>query len=50
MSFDPRCAGLDVRKQTVVACARVAGNGLLQQEVRTLATTTSGLLELADWL
>lgn len=46
----PRCAGLDVPKQTVVACARVAGNGPLQQEVRTFATTTSGLLELADWL
>ena len=46
----PRCAGLDVHKQTVVACARVAGNGPLQQEVRTFATTTSDLLELADWL
>ncbi len=46
----PRCAGLDVHKQTVVACARVAGNGPLLQEVRTFQTTTSGLLELCDWL
>jgi transposase len=46
----PRCAGLDVHKQTVVACARVAGNGPLLQEVRTFGTTTSGLLALADWL
>lgn len=46
----PRCAGLDVHKQTVVACARVAGNGPLLQEVRSFATTTSGLLALADWL
>lgn len=46
----PRCAGLDVHKQTVVACARVAGSGPLLQEVRTFATTTSGLLALADWL
>ena len=46
----PRCAGLDVHKQTAVACARVAGNGPLLQEVRTFATTTSGLLALADWL
>lgn len=46
----PRCAGLDVHKQTVVACARVAGNGPLLQEVRTFATTTSGLLALGDWL
>jgi transposase len=46
----PRCAGLDVHKQTVVACVRVAGDGPLLQEVRTFATTTSGLLALCDWL
>src|SRR6478752_4307067 len=46
----PRCAGLDVHKQTVVACVRIAGNGPPLQEVRTFATTTSGLLSLADWL
>jgi transposase len=46
----PRCAGLDVHKQTVVACVRIAGNGSALQEVRTFATTTSGLLALADWL
>ena len=46
----PRCAGLDVHKRTVVACVRLAGDGAPQQEVRTYATTTSGLLELADWL
>ena len=37
----PRCAGLDVHKQTVVACARIAGDGAPLQEVRTFATTTS---------
>ena len=46
----PRCAGLDVHKQTVVACARIAGDGAPLQEVCTFATTTSGLLALADWL
>jgi transposase len=46
----PRCAGLDVHKQTVVACARVAGDGPPLQEVRTFETTTSGLLKLCDWL
>src|SRR5207253_6526697 len=46
----PRCAGLDVHKQTVVACVRIAGDGPPLQEVRTFATTTSGLLALADWL
>jgi transposase len=46
----PRCAGLDVHKQTVVACVRIVGDGPLLQEVRTFATTTSGLLALSDWL
>ena len=46
----PRCAGLDVHKQTVVACVRIAGDGAPLQEVRTFATTTAGLLALADWL
>ena len=46
----PRCAGLDVHKESVVACVRIAGDGPPVQEVRTFATTTSGLLALADWL
>ena len=46
----PRCAGLDVHKQTVVACVRIVSDDPLLQEVRTFATTTSGLLALSDWL
>ena len=46
----PRCAGLDVHQQTVVACARVASGSSVQQEVRTFGTTTGDLLALADWL
>lgn len=46
----PRCAGLDVHKQTVVACARIAREGPALQEVCTFAATTSGLLALSDWL
>jgi transposase len=45
-----RCAGLDVHKNTVVACLRVAEGGTVRREGRTFATTTQGLLELADWL
>jgi transposase len=45
-----RCAGLDVHKQTVVACVRIAGDSAPAQHVRTFATTTSGLLALVDWL
>jgi transposase len=45
-----RCAGLDVHKQTVVACRRVMAAARVVREVRSFATTTRGLLELADWL
>ena len=45
-----RCAGLDVHKETVVACVRIANHGAPTQEVRTFTTTTSGLLSLVDWL
>jgi transposase len=42
----PRCAGLDVHKGSVVACARVDG----AESVGTFGTTTAGLLRLGDWL
>ncbi len=45
-----RCAGLDVHKETVVACARVVTGAEVTAEVRTFATTTTGLLALGDWL
>jgi hypothetical protein len=37
-----RCAGLDVHKQTVVACVRVATASTARHEVRTFATTPAG--------
>jgi transposase len=46
----PRCAGLDVHKETVVACARVVQERQVQQEVRTFGTTSKELLRLSDWL
>lgn len=46
----PRCAGLDVHQQTVVACARLAAGSTVQREVRTFGTATRDLLALADWL
>ena len=45
----PRCAGLDVHKDTVVACVRCVSPPE-HRETRQYSTTTSGLLELADWL
>src|SRR5437773_7792118 len=47
----PRCAGLDVHKATVVACLLLtAPSGKVSREVRTFATTTTGLQALANWL
>jgi hypothetical protein len=46
----PRCAGLDVHKDTVVACARVVVDGRVDQSVVTFGTTTTDLLALSDWL
>ena len=47
----PRCAGLDVAKDEVVACVRVPdGHGGRGQEVRTFQRVTSGLEALAGWL
>ena len=45
-----RCAGLDVHKDTVVACVRIMKDGQVHQEVKTFRTTTSDLLALSDWL
>jgi transposase len=49
--FVERCAGLDVHKDTVAATVRVPGEDRQRlQETRTFATTSRGLLALADWL
>ena len=49
--FVERCAGLDVGKATVVATVRIPRpEGGRHQQTWTFATTTAGLLSLADWL
>lgn len=46
-----RCAGLDVHKDTVVACVRTPGpDGRREVVTRTFATMTADLLGLRDWL
>ena len=45
----PRCAGLDVHKDTLVARVRCVSAPEVH-EVRSFPTTTGGLLALADWL
>lgn len=46
-----RCAGLDVHKDSVVACVRVPDPaGGRQQVIQTFGTTTGALLALREWL
>jgi len=46
----PRCAGLDVHKDSVVACIRIQGGPKTTHQVETFGTTTQALLRLSDWL
>jgi hypothetical protein len=46
----PRCAGLDVHKDSVVAAIRLAPVGPPRTEAHTFDTTTPGLLSLSSWL
>jgi transposase len=46
----PRCAGLDVHKDSLVAAVRLAETGTVHTEVRRFDTTTPGLLALGAWL
>jgi transposase len=45
-----RVAGLDVHKDTVVACVRITADGKATRECRTFATATEQLVELRVWL
>ena len=46
----PRCCGLDVHKETVVACVRRVIDGKTVKEVRTFSTTTANLIAPSEWL
>jgi hypothetical protein len=46
----PRCAGLDIHRDTIVACVRLAAAGGVVRFVETFATTTAELERLSDWL
>ena len=46
-----RCCGLDVHKDTVVACLLIGpAEGRARKEIRTYGTTTAQLEQLRDWL
>jgi transposase len=46
----PRCAGLDVHRDSVVACARLVRRGRVERHVETFGTTTAELERLSRWL
>jgi transposase len=46
----PRCAGIDVHRDSVVACARVVHGQGIERFVETFGTTTAELERLARWL
>src|SRR3954453_13973753 len=45
-----RCAGLDIHRDSIVACVRLAEAGGVTRLVETFATTTADLERLAEWL
>lgn len=45
-----RCCGLDVHKETVVACLLIREGGKVLKEIRTFLTMTVDLVVLHDWL
>lgn len=44
------CAGLDVHRDTVVACILIGYGDSTKKEIRTFSTQTCGIKTLADWL
>ena len=46
----PHCAGLDIHKDSVVACVRHMVEGKVTTKVKSFLTTTRELMELSDWL
>lgn len=45
-----KCAGLDVHKDVVVACVRLAEGGKVVRETKSFKTLTGELCALSDWL
>jgi transposase len=45
-----RAAGLDIHKDSVVACVRLMSRNKATRQCRTFDTTTDGLLSLLEWL
>jgi transposase len=46
-----RCCGIDIHKRSITACVLIRESGRREQKyIREFATTTSEILNCADWL
>lgn len=45
-----RCAGLDVHRDTIVACVLIGYRESAKKEIQTFSTQTAGIKNLANWL
>lgn len=45
-----RCCGLDVHKDTVVACVMIREGKAVEKDIRSFGTMTADLVVLSDWL
>lgn len=45
-----RCAGLDVHRDTVVACILIGYGESVKKDIKTFSTQTHGIRSLAEWL
>lgn len=45
-----RCAGLDVHKDSIVACIMIGSGKRMHKEVRTFGTMTDDIRDLGEWL
>lgn len=46
----PRCCGIDVHKESLVACLRVQDDRRTRREVQSFGTATAEILRLHAWL
>jgi transposase len=46
----PRCCGIDVHKESLVACLRVQDGRRTRRDVQSFGTTTAAILRLHAWL
>ena len=45
-----RCAGLDLARESLVACVRIQTGRKVTRHIETFGTTTRDLLRLSEWL